>query len=69
MPGQFLTHSQRRRLNEFPSEMSTDDLITFFTLTSSDLEVIPNKKFGDQPSGLFPSAMYASLHGGLPRQS
>jgi len=41
MPGQFLTTTERERLNNFPQEIPKEDIYTFFTLTPSDLNQIP----------------------------
>lgn len=38
---QFLTHSERERLNQFPTEIPKADLIPFFTLTEEDLNQVP----------------------------
>lgn len=43
MAGKFLTKAERERLNKFPQDISKDDIITFFTLTDSDLNQIPTK--------------------------
>jgi TnpA family transposase len=36
MPVQFLTDTERVRLNAFPAEIAPDDLITYFTLSPAD---------------------------------
>jgi TnpA family transposase len=36
MAGSFLTNAERERANRFPSLISEDDLISFFTLSASD---------------------------------
>lgn len=41
MPGRFLTVSERERLERFPEDISTDDIITYFTLSESDLARLP----------------------------
>lgn len=43
MPGQFLTRKEKERLSQFPASIPQDDLITFFTLTPSDLNQLPIK--------------------------
>ena len=43
MPGQFLTIAERERLSNFPKEISTEDIYTFFTLTPSDFNQIPTR--------------------------
>ena len=43
MPGQFLTRKERERLSQFPASIPQEDLITFFTLTPSDLNHLPIK--------------------------
>ena len=40
---QFLTKSERVRLNQFPTEIPREDLITFFTLTENDFSQVPPK--------------------------
>ena len=46
MPGQFLTTIERERLCRIPGDISKADLASFFTLTDSDLKVIPIKSAG-----------------------
>lgn len=41
MPVSFLSEAERRRFNSFPADLSTDDLIAFFTLSEHDLRQIP----------------------------
>jgi TnpA family transposase len=41
MPVNFLTDSERRRLNSFPLEITTADLVAFFTLSTADLDQLP----------------------------
>lgn len=41
MRGTFLTLADRERLNRFPGEISSHDIITFFTLSEFDLKQIP----------------------------
>lgn len=36
MPGRFLTDAQRYRLTHFPTDVSTEDISIYFTLTSED---------------------------------
>ena len=36
MPGRFLTDAQRYRLTHFPTEISTEDISIYFTLTAAD---------------------------------
>ena len=40
---QFLTKAERDRLNQFPTEIPREDLITFFTLTENDFSQIPQR--------------------------
>lgn len=42
MPGKFLTDSDRQRLSSFPTEISKDDLIVYFTLSSNDMNLVIN---------------------------
>jgi TnpA family transposase len=46
VPGQFLSNAERERLNRIPGNISKADLASFFTLTDSDLRVIPVKSSG-----------------------
>ncbi len=41
MPVSFLSDAERERFNSFPADLSTDDLIAFFTLSEGDLQQIP----------------------------
>ena len=41
MPVNFLSETERLRLNSFPSDLSNEDLIGFFTLSPNDLHQIP----------------------------
>jgi TnpA family transposase len=41
MPVNFLSEAERERFNSFPADLSTGDLIAFFTLSESDLLQIP----------------------------
>lgn len=41
MPVSFLSEAERLRFNSFPSDLSNDDLITWFTLSDNDLLQIP----------------------------
>ena len=43
MPGRFLTLTEKERLNRFPEEIPSDDIFTFFTLSSSDTAQVPLK--------------------------
>jgi TnpA family transposase len=40
MPGSFLTKSERQRLEQFPPEITGDDLAVYFTLTPLDKSFI-----------------------------
>ncbi len=46
MPGQFLTRAERERLQSFPSEITPNEIITFFTLSDKDLTLV-KKRSGD----------------------
>ena len=46
MPGQFLTRVERERLQSFPLEIATNEIITFFTLSDKDLTLV-KKRSGD----------------------
>ena len=46
MPGSFLSETERERLNQFPSLIPDEDLITFFTLSASDIIEV-EKQRGD----------------------
>jgi len=41
MPVSFLSETERRRFNSFPADLSSDDLIAYFTLSESDLTQLP----------------------------
>lgn len=41
MPVSFLSEAERERFNSFPADLSTEDLIAFFTLSENDLQQIP----------------------------
>ena len=41
MPVNFLSEAERLRFNSFPSDLSAEDLIGFFTFSPSDLRQIP----------------------------
>ena len=41
MPTGFLDDAERERLSQFPPDISTDDVIAYFTLTKSDRAVVP----------------------------
>ena len=43
MPVSFLSEAERERFNSFPADLSTNDLIVFFTLSELDLRQIPTK--------------------------
>ena len=44
MPGRVFTESERRRLDAFPSEIVESDLIWYFTLSASDLELVRQQR-------------------------
>jgi len=46
MPGQFLTKAERERLQSFPEQITTDEMIIFFTLSDQDLTLV-KKRSGD----------------------
>ena len=37
MPGSFLTRAEQDRLSRFPAEISKEELLTYFTLSTDDL--------------------------------
>ena len=41
MPVIFLSEAERLRFNSFPSDLSAEDLIGFFTLSPTDLRQLP----------------------------
>jgi len=43
MAGWVLNDAERERLNSFPPEISQEDIIAFFTLSSYDIDQIPKK--------------------------
>ena len=46
MPVQFLTKAERERLQSFPEQITTDEIIIFFTLSDKDLTLV-KKRSGD----------------------
>jgi hypothetical protein len=46
MPRQFLTKVERERLQSFPEQITTDEIIIFFTLSNKDLTLV-KKRSGD----------------------
>ncbi len=40
MPGRILTESERERLEQFPAEITSEDVVTYFTLSASELELV-----------------------------
>ena len=46
MPGQFLSIAERERLQSFPTEVTSQEIITFFTLSNLDLTQV-KKRSGD----------------------
>lgn len=44
MPGTFLTDLERKRLDEFPQEISMEDIITFFTLSEEDIVMVRKRR-------------------------
>jgi TnpA family transposase len=45
MPAQFLTEAEREHLNRFPEQIAPDDLITYFTLSTTDFRLV-EKQYG-----------------------
>ena len=44
MPGQFLTEAERARLTRFPTDLSTEDLSAYFTLTAADKALVQQQR-------------------------
>jgi len=44
MPGTFFTNLERKRLDEFPQEISMEDIITFFTLSEEDILLVRKRR-------------------------
>ena len=44
MPGQFLSTSERDRLARFPTSLSQEEIITYFTLTKEDIKQIMQQR-------------------------
>jgi hypothetical protein len=44
MPGSFLTDTDRERLQEFPKDISSEDLIGYFTLSERDQLVVQEQR-------------------------
>ncbi len=47
MPRRFLSKAERNRLSRFPTEVSDNDCIVYFTLTPADLHRIQQRR-GDE---------------------
>lgn len=47
MPSRFLSKAERNRLSRFPTEVSDNDCIVYFTLTPADLHLIQQRR-GDE---------------------
>lgn len=52
MPVSFLSEAERERFNSFPADISTDDLIAFFTSSENDLQQIPKTASATNRLGL-----------------
>ncbi len=52
MPIGFLTDADRDRLNRFPNDVAPTDLLTYFTLSEADLELIQTHRGDHQPARL-----------------
>lgn len=44
MPGRFLSEAERHRLNRFPPEISPEDVITYFTLASTEVALVNQRR-------------------------
>lgn len=44
MPGQFLSTSERDRLARFPTSLSQEEVIAYFTLTSEDIQQVAQQR-------------------------
>lgn len=44
MPGRFLSDLERQQLNQFPPDLPTADLLTYFTLSAADLAFIDKRR-------------------------
>ena len=44
MPGRIFTPQERKRLDAFPSEIAEADLIRYFTLSHSDLDLVRRQR-------------------------
>jgi hypothetical protein len=44
MPGRFLSDLERQQLNQFPPDLPTADLLTYFTLSAADLAFIEKRR-------------------------
>src|SRR5512135_2166418 len=50
MPGQLFTDAERRRLGGFPAQLSHEDQVTFYTLTTADRALV--NQYADETSRL-----------------
>jgi hypothetical protein len=44
VPGRIFTEPERKRLDTFPSEIGEADLIRYFTLSRSDLDLVRRQR-------------------------
>ena len=54
MPIGFLTDADRDRLNRFPSDVAPADLLAYFTLSESDLELVQTHRGDHNRLGFAP---------------
>lgn len=52
MPRRFLSKAERRRLTEFPDEVTDADCIVYFTLTPADKEFVRSRRGGANRLGV-----------------
>jgi hypothetical protein len=51
MPGRFLTDAERERLRRFPTEVPSEDLVDYFTLSDRDLVEVRRQRGGPNRLG------------------
>jgi hypothetical protein len=67
VPGRIFTPQERKRLDAFPSEFAEADLIRYFTLSRSDLDLVRRQRGDQNRIGFALQALRAALYGLLPR--
>ena len=66
MPGRIFTPQERKRLDAFPSEIGESDLIRYFTLSGSDLDLVRRQRGDHNRLGFALQLCALRLYGVLP---